>query len=249
VEQEWKKALDKALENIETIGFFAAVGMHFAESTPLLSEDLGDSVKGSPWERFSSTDQCLKMIHHLAGEAWRNLEGMAAFVKPEVGEKKELLRKIIEPEESKDAIELPYNFQTIVGELRRLKTVGESIVFLSGDEKQAPELDHAQVKSLGEMIIHAATTINENFQQGREKINKESSGGGGIVNLMGKPLELIRGEINSIKAFGSSLVAMSMAFHDGYKINPRQIETLGKLIVDLAEKVTKKLTQTGRGPY
>lgn len=31
MDEEWKKALHDALEKIETIGFFAAIGMHFAE--------------------------------------------------------------------------------------------------------------------------------------------------------------------------------------------------------------------------
>ena len=89
LDQERKKALDEALEKIEAIGFFAAVGMHFAESTPLLSDDLGDYVKGSPWERFSSTDQCLKMIHKLAKDIWNSLESVSSCVEPQIGAEEE----------------------------------------------------------------------------------------------------------------------------------------------------------------
>ena len=85
LDQERKQALDEVLEKIEAIGFFAAIGMHFAESTPLLSEDLGGYVKGAPWERFSSTDQCLKMIHKLAKEVWNSLERVSACVEPQIG--------------------------------------------------------------------------------------------------------------------------------------------------------------------
>lgn len=244
MDEEWKKALHDALEKIETIGFFAAIGMHFAESTPLLSEELGDHLKGTPWERFSSTDQCFKMIHQLATKTWRNLEGIAAFVEPQVEGKRDLVKEIIEPEEAKSAAELPPSFQTIAEEIRRLKSLGETIVALAGDEKQVSELDHERVKALGEMIIDAASAINENLQKQREKPKNEISGGEGMKGEMGKPLELIGEEINRIKAFGSCLVAMSMAFHDGFKLNPRQIETLGQMIVDLAEKVTEKLNQT-----
>jgi hypothetical protein len=48
-------------------------------------------------------------------------------------------------------------------------------------------------------------------------------------------------ELNRIKAFGACLVAMGMASPEGYKLNPRQIETLGQTIVDLTAKVTETL--------
>jgi len=238
MDHEWKKGLHEAQEKIEAIGFFAAIGMHFSESTPLLSEDLGDHVKGTPWERFSSTDQCLKMIHQLAAKAWHHLENMAAFVEPKVGEEKDLERKMINQEETILLTGLPSHFQTIAGEVILLKTMGESIVALAEDGKQVPELDHSQVKSLGEMIINAAITINKNLQEQREKIDQGASQGA-MASQMGKPLTLIREEMNSIKAFGSSLAAMGTASH----VNPRQIETMGQLIVDLADKVTEKLNR------
>jgi len=238
MDHEWKKGLHEAQEKIEAIGFFAAIGMHFSESTPLLSEDLGDHVKGTPWERFSSTDQCLKMIHQLAAKAWHHLENMAAFVEPKVGEEKDLERKMINQEETILLTGLPSHFQTIAGEVILLKTMGESIVALAEDGKQVPELDHSQVKSLGEMIINAASTINKNLQEQKEKINLEASRSG-MESQIAKPLALIREEMNSIKAFGSSLAAMGTASH----VNPRQIETMGQLIVDLADKVTEKLSR------
>jgi hypothetical protein len=244
MDEEWKKALADALEKIETIGFFAAIGMHFAESTPLLSEELGEHLKGTPWERFSSTDQCFKMIHQLATKSWRNLEGIASFVEPQVEGKRDLVKEIIEPEEAKSTPELPPSFQTLTGEMRRLKNMGETIVALAGDEKRVSELDHERVKNLGEMIIDTTTAISENLQKESEKYHHENSGGEAMKDRMEKPLELIGEEINRIKAFGSCLVAMGMAFHDGFKLNPRQIETLGQMIVDLVDQVTEKLNHT-----
>jgi hypothetical protein len=238
MDQEWKKGLQEAQEKIEAIGFFAAIGMHFSESTPILSEDLGDHVKGTPWERFSSTDQCLKMIHQLASKAWHNLENIAVFEDPKVEEKKDPEREMINQQETMLLTGLPSHFQTIAGEVILLKTMGESIVALAEDGKQVPELDHSQVKSLGEMIINAAVTINKNLQEQKEKIKQEAPRVE-MANQTGKPLALIREEMNSIKAFGSSLAAMGTASH----ANPRQIETMGQLIVDLADKVTEKLNR------
>ncbi|MBI4642883.1 MAG: hypothetical protein HY743_03945 [Deltaproteobacteria bacterium] len=258
MDEAWKKALDKALEKIEAIGFFAAIGMHFAESTPLLSEDLGDYVKNAPWERFSSTDQCLKMIHQLATDAWHDLEKIASFVEPHIGEEerpaKELeeerpAKEIIEPTETRIVTAIPSYFQAVAGELRFLKTMGESIVAMAIDEKQVPGLDHARVKSLGEMIINAATAINENLQEQKEKIGQEAFARGGRETQKEKPVDLIGEEMNRIKAFGSCLVAIGLTPQGGVKLDPRQIGTLGQLIVDLAEKVTEKLNQSGRGPY
>jgi hypothetical protein len=248
LDQEWKKAMDDALEKIEAIGFFAAIGMHFAESTPLLSEDLGDYVKGAPWERFSSTDQCLKMIHQLAADAWNNLEKIVSFVEPQVGEEERPAKDIIKPTETRIVTELPAYFQTIAGELRFLKTMGESIVAMAIDEEQVPGLDHTRVKSLGEMIINAASAINENLQEQKEKIGQEASARGGRETQRGKPLESIGEEMNRIRAFGSSLVAMGLTPQGGVKLDPRQIGALGQLIVDLAEKVTEKLNRIGGGP-
>lgn len=249
MDQAMKKALDEALEKIEAIGFFAAIGMHFAESTPLLSEDLGDYVKGAPWERFSSTDQCLKMIHQLAGDTWRKLEMMASFVEPQIGEERKPANEIIQPTGTGTSTTIPSYFQTIAGELRFLKTMGESIVTMALDEKQVSGLDHSRVKSLGEMIINAATAINENLQEQRETAFREPSGKEGRGDQRGKPLELIGEEMNRIKAFGSSLMALGLTTQGGDKLDPRQIGTLGQLIVDLAEKVTEKLNQSGGGSY
>ena len=69
-----------------------------------------------------------------------------------------------------------------------------------------------------------------------------------MESRMGKPLEVIGEEINRIKAFGSCLVAMGMAFHDGFKLNPRQIETMGQLIIDLTDQVTERLNRSEGGP-
>jgi hypothetical protein len=248
MDQEWQKVLNEALNKLETIGFFAAIGIHFAESTPLLSEDLGEHIKGTPWERFSSTDQCLKMIHQLATQVWHNLEGIASAVDTNVIEKKELVKEIIEPEASKDVTKRTPYFQGIDGDVRLLKTMGESIISMAGHGKQDLELDHEQIKTLGEMVINVITTINEKLQEQREKVNTASSEDEGMKGHMGKPLQLIGEDLNQIKAFGSCLVAMGMAFHDGFKLNPRQIETLGQMIVDLAEKVKEKLNQTDSRP-
>ena len=244
MDEDWKKTLRDALQQIETIGFFAAIGMHFAESTPLLSEELGEHLQGTPWERFSTTDQCFKMIHQTATKTWRNLEGIASFVEPQIGGKRDLVKEIIEPEEPKSTIELPPYCQSIAEEVRRLKALGEAIVDLAGAGKRLPELDHERVKTLGEMIISAAIAINETMQKQRERKNQEDSGGAEMKGEMGRPLELIGEEINRIKAFGSCLVAMGMAFHDGFKLNPRQIETLGQMIVDLVDQVAEKLNHT-----
>ncbi|MHB8068978.1 MAG: hypothetical protein ACYDIC_13900 [Desulfobaccales bacterium] len=238
MDREWKKVLNETQEKIEAIGFFAAIGMHFAESTPLLSEDLGDHVQGTPWERFSSTDQCLKMIHELAGKAWRNLEGMAAYGESKVVEKKDPEREMINQQETLLLTGLPANFQTIAGEVILLKTMGESIVALAEDGKQMPQLDHSQVKSMGEMIVNSAVTINKNLQEQKEKMTQEAFWGG-MEGQTGKPWALIREEVNSIKAFGSSLSTMGAASH----ANPRQIETIGQLIVDLVAQITAKLNR------
>lgn len=234
MDQKWKKDINDTLQKIETIGFFAAIGIHFAESTPLLSEELGNYVKGTPWETFSTTDQCFKMIHQLAFTAWKNLEGYATFLEPKVEEEKGPEKEIMEPEEPKGVSELPSDFQRIVEEIHRLKAMGES---LAGTEKQASELDHEQVKSLGEMIIDTATTLNKDLQEQKKKISEEI----GVEGQKGKPLELPGEELSRIKTFGSCLMAMGMAFHEGYKLNPRQIETMGQMIVDLAAKVAKNL--------
>jgi hypothetical protein len=238
MDREWKKVLHETQEKIEAIGFFAAIGMHFSESTPLLSEDLGDHVQGTPWERFSSTDQCLKMIHELATKAWRNLEGMAAYVESKVVEKKDPEREMINQQETILLTGLPANFQTIAGEVILLKTMGESIVALAEDGKQVPQLDHSQVRSMGEMIINSAVTINKNLQEQKEKMTQEASWAG-MEGQTGKPWALIREEVNSIKAFGSSLSTMGAASH----ANPRQIETIGQLIVDLVAQITAKLSR------
>lgn len=238
MEREWKKVLHETQEKIEAIGFFAAIGMHFSESTPLLSEDLGDHVQGTPWERFSSTDQCLKMIHELAAKAWRNLEGMAAYVESKAVEKKDPEREMINQQETLLLTGLPANFQTIAGEVILLKTMGESIVALVEDGKQLPALDHSQVKSMGEMIINSAVTINKNLQEQKEQMTQAASWGG-RESQTGKPWALIREEVNSIKAFGSSLSTMGAASH----ANPRQIETIGQLIVDLVAQITEKLNR------
>ncbi|MEW6660458.1 MAG: hypothetical protein AB1424_17570 [Thermodesulfobacteriota bacterium] len=242
MDPEWKQGLQQAQEKIEAIGFFAAIGMHFSESTPLLSEDLGDHVKGTPWERFSSIDQCLKMIHELAAKAWRNLENIAALVEPQIGEEKDPEREMINQEETILLTGLPSQFQSIAGEVILLKTMGESIVALAEDGKQVRELDHSQVKSLGEMIINAAITINKNLQEQKEKINQEDPRRE-MEKQKAKPLALIREEMSSIKAFGSSLAAMGTTS----QVNPRQIETIGQLIVNLADKVTEKLNGSSRG--
>jgi len=242
MDPEWKEGLQQAQEKIEAIGFFAAIGMHFSESTPLLSEDLGDHVKGTPWERFSSTDQCLKMIHELAAKAWRNLENIAALVEPQIGGEKDPEREMINQEETILLTGLPSQFQSIAGEVILLKTMGESIVALAEDGKQVRELDHSQVKSLGEMIINAAITINKNLQEQKEKINQEDPRKE-MEKQKDKPLALIREEMSSIKAFGSSLAAMGTTS----QVNPRQIETIGQLIVNLADKVTEKLNGSSSG--
>jgi hypothetical protein len=248
LDQERKKVLDEALEKIESIGFFAAIGMHFAESTPLLSEDLGDSVKGAPWERFSSTDQCLKMIHKLAKDIWNSLESISSCGEPQIGEEEDPATKTIKPEDMRIAYAFPSYFQTIAGELRFLKTMGESIVAMALDEKQVPGLDHARVKSLGEMIINAATTINENLQEQKEKIGREPAGREDRETPQAKPLELIGEEMNRIRAFGSSLVTIGLTTSGEVKLDPRQIGTLGQMIVEQAEKVTAKLSQGSDGP-
>ncbi|GEM_PF-4892465 len=240
---DWKEGLQQVQEKIEAIGFFAAMGLHFSESTPILSEDLGDYVKGAPWERFSSTDQCLKMIHGLAAKVWHNLEKMAALVEPQIEVEKDPERELINQEETILLTGIPSQFQTIAGEVILLKTMGESIVALAEDGKRVRELDHSQVKSLGEMIINAAATINKNLQEQKEKINQADSRGE-MAGQREKPLALIREEMNSIKAFGSSLAAMGTTS----QVNPRQIETIGQLIVDLADKVTEKLNGSNGGP-
>jgi len=240
MDPEWKKVMQETQERIEAIGFFAAISMHFSESTPILSEDLGDYVKGTPWERFSSIDQCLKMIHELAAKAWHNLENIAAFLGPEAEkEEKETEIEVVNQQETIILTGLPSSFQTIAGEVILLKTMGESIVALAEDGKKIPELDHTQVKSMGEMIISAAVNINRNLQEQKEKINQEACRGGS-ENQTEKPLSLIREEVNSIKAFGSSLASMGTASH----VNPRQIETMGQLIGDLADKITEKLARS-----
>ncbi|MDD2903345.1 MAG: hypothetical protein PHU44_13015 [Syntrophales bacterium] len=247
LDQERKKALDEALEKIEAIGFFAAIGMHFADSTPLLSEDLGDCVKGAPWERFSSTDQCLKMIHKLAAEVWNSLERVSSCVEPQIGNEEVPATGILKPADSRVVTTIPSYFQTIAGELRFLKTMGESIVAMAFDEKQVPGLDHARVKSLGEMIINAATAINENLLEQKERVGREASGREDRGIQRGRPLELIGEEMNRIKTFGSSLVTIGLNTPGGVRLDPRQIGTLGQMIVELAEKVTAKLNQSGPG--
>jgi hypothetical protein len=239
LDQERKKVLDETLEKIEAIGFFAAVGMHFAESAPLLSEDLGDHVKGAPWERFSSTDQCLKMIHKLAKDVWNSLEGISSCGEPIIGVEENPVTETIKPEGYQLVSAFPSYFQTIAGELRFLKTMGESIVAMALDEKQVPGLDHARVKSLGEMIIKAATAINENLQEQKEEIGREER-----KTPRAKPLELIGEEMNRIRAFGSSLVTLGLTTSGGVKLDPRQIGTLGRMIVEQAEQVTAKLSQS-----
>lgn len=238
MDREWKQVLHETQEKIEAIGFFAAIGMHFSESTPLLSEDLGSHVQGTPWERFSSTDQCLKMIHELASKAWRNLESMAAHVESRVIETKDPERELINQQETILLTGLPSQFQTIAGEVILLKTMGESIVALAEDGRQLPALDHSQVKSMGEMIINSAVTINNNLQEQKEKMLQAVSWGG-MESQAGRPWALIREEVNSIKAFGSSLSTMGAVSH----ANPRQIETIGQLIVDLVAQITEKLNR------
>ena len=63
-----------------------------------------------------------------------------------------------------------------------------------------------------------------------------------------KPLELIGEEMNRIRAFGSSLVTIGLTTSGGVKLDPRQIETLGRMIVEQAEKVTAKLNQSASNP-
>ena len=243
MDREWQQVLHETQEKIEAIGFFAAIGRHFAESTPLLSDDLGDHVKGTPWERYSSTDQCLKMIHDLASKAWRNLESMAALAESKAVEKKDPEREMINQQEALLLTGLPANFQTIAGEVMLLKTMGESIVALAADERQRPELDHSQVKSMGEMIINSAATINKNLEEQKEKMLR----GARWVSMepqTGKSWALIREDVNSIKAFGSSLAAMGAAAH----IPPRQMETIGQLIVELTAKISEKLNRPAEVP-
>ena len=241
MDQKWKKDINDTLEKIETIGFFAAIGMHFAESTPLLSEELGNHVKGTPWETFSSTDQCFKMIHQLAAKACRNLEGYASFLEPKGEKRIHLFNEIQKSEESKEASGPPSDIQTIAEEIRHLKTIGESIVSLTKNEEKASELNHERVKSLGEMIINAASTIKEKIEEQKKKLYLATAVDLGMESHLGKPLELAGEELNRIKAFGACLVAMGMASPEGYKLNPRQIETLGQTIVDLTAKVTETL--------
>ncbi len=243
MDRDWKQVLHETQEKIEAIGFFAAIGMHFAESTPLLSEDLGDHVKGTPWERYSSTDQCLKMIHELASKAWRNLESMVAYVESKALEKKDPEREMINQQEAMLLTGLPTNFQTIAGEVMLLKTMGESIMALAANGKQVPELDHSQVKSMGEMIINSAAAINKNLQEQKEKMLQEASWAG-MEQRTEKPWALIREEVNSIKAFGSSLAAMGTASH----VPSQQMETIGQLIVELTAKITEKLNRPSDVP-
>ena len=250
MDQEERQALEEALEQIEAIGFFAAIGMRFAESTPLLSEDVGDQVRGAPWESFSSTDRCFKMIHQLAIAIWHNLEELAVLSKREITDAVEkpaatedVTPDIVEPEEAPAVTEHPSYCQRIASELRFLKTMGESIVSIGGEDKQPQDLDHERLKSLGEMVINTANTIIGKLQGLRDKAVKEDTGGDGPEKRPGRPLELIRGEMNGVKAVGSSLVAMAMASGDGFKLNPLQIETMGKMVADLADKVTEKLTR------
>ena len=126
--------------------------------------------------------------------------------------------------------------------------MGESIMDMAFDEKQLPGLDHARVKSLGEMIINAATAINENLQEQKDRSGREPSGKEDREIQRGRPLELIGEEMNRIKAFGSSLVTMGLDTPGGVRLDPRQIGTLGQMIVELAEKVNAKLKQGGPGP-
>jgi hypothetical protein len=253
MDQERRQALEEALENLEAIGFFAAIGMHFAESTPLLSEDLGDRVKGAPWERFSSTDQCFKMIHNLAAKVWHNLEEIAVSPERELSEPKEPVRTESDfanekkepaaPEKPPGANEQPTYCQRIAGELRFLKTMGESIVSCGAEGKQDREMDQPRLRSLGEMVINTANTIIGKLQGPKDKVFREGPGGAGPEPRPHKPLELVKEEVNSVKVFGSSLVAMTMAVPDGFKLNPRQIETIGNMVMDLTDKVAEKLTR------
>jgi len=241
MDQKWKNDINDTLEKMETIGFFAAIGMHFAESTPILSEELGKHVKGTPWETFSSTDQCFKMIHQLAAKACRNLEGYVSVLEPKVEEKIDLFNEMPRPQESKETSEPASDIQTIAEEIRRLKTIGESIVSLTRNEEKASELDHERVKSLGEMIVNAATIIKENIEEQKKKLYLEKAVDLGMESHLEKSLEIAGGDLNRIKTFGSCLVAMGMASPEGYKLNPRQIETLGQTIVDLTDRVTETL--------
>lgn len=250
MDQEERQALEEALEKIEAIGFFAAIGIRFAESTPLLSEDVGDQVRGAPWERFSSTDQCFKMIHQLAIKIWHNLEGLAVSsergIKDEVEQlttEEDSAPDIVDREESPAVTEHPSYCQRIASEIRFLKTMGESIVSIGGDDKDPREMDQERLKSLGEMVINTANTIIAKLQGPRDRVIKEDAGGEGPEKRPGRPLELIKGEMNGVKACGSSLVAMAMASGDGFKLNPLQIEAMGKMVTDLADKVTEKLTR------
>ncbi|MBI5237959.1 MAG: hypothetical protein HY887_06005 [Deltaproteobacteria bacterium] len=183
------------------------------------------------------------------------MEKIASFVEPQIGEVEPCLdeerpaEEIIKPAGTTIATAFPSYFQAVAGELRFLKTMGESIVTMAIDEKQVPGLDHARVKSLGEMIINAATAINENLQEQKGRVGQEAFDRGGRETQKEKPVDLIGDEMNRIKAFGSSLVAMGLTPQGGVKLDPRQIATLGELIVDLAEKVTEKLNKSGRGPY
>jgi hypothetical protein len=98
------------------------------------------------------------------------------------------------------------------------------------------------------MIISAATNIKKDLLEQRLKIYKEHPEGAEAEIPKEKSLGLIGEEMDRIKAFGASVVAMSMAFHDGFKLNPRQLETLGQMIVDLADKVTENLTKIDPPP-
>ena len=241
MDPQWQKDINDTLEKIETIGFFAAIGIHFAESTPLLSQELGNHVKGTPWETFSTTDQCFKMIHHLAAKACKNLESYVSYLEPKGEERINLFNELQKPVGSREASEPPSGSLSIAGEVRRLRIIGESIVTLSKDEAQAAELDHDRVKSLGEMTVNTAVGINEKIKAQKEKLYRETAVDLGMESHLLKPLELAEKELDLIKAFGSCLVAMGVATPEGFHLNLMQIETLGQTILGLVDKVTETL--------
>jgi hypothetical protein len=237
MEENWREILDETLEKLEAIGFFAAVGIHFAESAPILSEELGRFVKGTPWERLSTTDQCFKRIHQLASEVWDSLEDLRAWEKPAACAENEEGVQAGEPEEPPRANhQVNQRFAAVAQEMDRIRTMGEAIGSLVTEQADESRLDHLRVKALGEMILSGAKSVGENLET--QVMGEDPTGG-----QLQQTIALIAEDVNRIQALGSSLVAMGMAFHFGYKLNPRQTESMGRLIVDLSNLVMEKMTQ------
>ena len=230
-------ALLETQKKIETIGFFADLGIHFAESTPSLREALGKLINGTPWEMFSSTDQCFKMIHQLAADIWHTLEGIGHFIEAKIGATIEPPEEKIEPQKPIDVKEIPSHLQTIAKEINGLKILGGSILSLARDEKQFSELEQERIKNLGELIINTVAAIHNSLMQQKWHIDKDVPKGEVTETQLEQSLELIGEEINRIKSCAADMVAMGTAFQDKLKFKPMEIETLGQMIVDLADKV------------